>query len=42
MSRVPKLLEMLELTGAGVTLDAMHCQKETAQAIRDKAADYVC
>ncbi|MFN9367425.1 MAG: ISAs1 family transposase, partial [Planctomycetia bacterium] len=35
------LLDLLELTGAVVTLDAMHCQKETAQAICDKGADYV-
>ncbi len=41
ITAVPKLLELLELTGAVVTLDAMHCQKETAQAIRDKGADYV-
>ena len=38
---VPKLLEYLELTGAVVTLDAMHCQKETTQAIIDKDADYI-
>lgn len=38
---VPKLLELLELTGAVVTLDAMHCQKETAEAIRAKGADYI-
>jgi predicted transposase YbfD/YdcC len=41
ITAVPKLLEMLELTGAVVTLDAMHCQKETAQAICDRGADYV-
>ena len=41
ITAVPKLLEMLELTGAVVTLDAMHCQKKTAQAIRDKGADYL-
>jgi predicted transposase YbfD/YdcC len=41
ITAVPKLLELLELTGAVVTLDAMHCQKETAQAICDKGADYV-
>jgi predicted transposase YbfD/YdcC len=38
---VPRLLELLELTGAVVTLDAMHCQKETARAIRAKGADYI-
>jgi predicted transposase YbfD/YdcC len=41
ISAVPKLLELLELTGAVVTLDAMHCQKKTATQIRDKQADYI-
>lgn len=41
ITAVPKLLELLELTGAVVTLDAMHCQKETLAAIRAKAADYL-
>ena len=31
ITAVPKLLELLELTGAVVTLDAMHCQKTTAK-----------
>ena len=34
-------MEMLELIRTGGTLDATHCQKETAQAIRDKGADYL-
>jgi predicted transposase YbfD/YdcC len=38
---VRKLLELLDLEGAVVTIDAMHCQKETAQAIRRRGADYV-
>lgn len=38
---VVQLLELLELSGAVVTLDAMHCQKETAAAIRDQKADYI-
>ncbi len=38
---VPKLLEMIELAGAVVTLDAMHCQTETAQAIADCDATYI-
>ncbi|QDU79947.1 Transposase DDE domain protein [Polystyrenella longa] len=38
---VPKLLQMLELTGAVVTLDTMHTQKSTARQIRGKEADYV-
>lgn len=41
ITAVPRLLELLELTGAVVTLDAMHCQKETAAAIRRQQADYV-
>jgi predicted transposase YbfD/YdcC len=41
ITAVPKLLELLELTGAVVTLDAMHCQKDTTAAIRAKQADYV-
>ena len=41
ITAVPKLLELLELTDAVVTLDAMHCQKETTAAIRAKKADYV-
>lgn len=38
---VPMLLELLDLAGAVVTLDAMHCQKETAKAIINAEADYV-
>ena len=41
ITAVPRLLELLELTGAVVTLDAMHCQKETAAAIRSQEADYL-
>ena len=41
ITAVPKLLELLELTGAVVTMDAMHCQKETLIAIRAKGADYL-
>lgn len=38
---IPKLLEILELTGAIVTIDARGCQKEIAAAVRQKEADYV-
>ena len=38
---VPKLLDLIELAGAVVTLDAMHCQTETAQAIVDREATYL-
>lgn len=38
---VRELLDILHLKGAVVTADAMHCQKETAQKIIDKEANYV-
>lgn len=38
---VPELLQLLELEGATVTLDALHCQVETARAIVDRKADYL-
>ena len=38
---VPLLLQLLDLDGAIVTLDAMHCQAETAQTIIDAEADYI-
>lgn len=38
---VPTLLKLLELSGATVTLDAMHCQVETARAILAAKADYI-
>src|SRR5207253_1479977 len=38
---VQSLIPLLDVTGSVVTADAMHCQKETAKAIRDKGADYV-
>jgi predicted transposase YbfD/YdcC len=38
---VPALLKLLELSGATVTLDAMHCQVETARAILDAGADFI-
>jgi predicted transposase YbfD/YdcC len=38
---IPRLLEVLELKGALVTIDAMGCQKAIAKAIRDKGADYL-
>lgn len=38
---VPELLKLLELSGATVTLDAMHCQVATARAIVEAEADYV-
>lgn len=41
ITAVPRLLELLALEGALVTLDAMHCQKETAKKIRERGGDYL-
>ncbi len=41
ITAIPPLLELLDLNGATVTLDAMGCQKEIAAAIRAQDADYV-
>ena len=41
ITAIPKLLEILELTGAIVTIDAMGCQKEIAAKAREEGADYV-
>jgi predicted transposase YbfD/YdcC len=38
---IPKLLELLEIEGAVVTIDAMGCQRDIAQKIIDKRADYM-
>ena len=38
---IPKLLGLLAIEGAIVTIDAMGCQREIAQKIVDKKADYV-
>lgn len=38
---VRELLEILNLKGAVVTADAMHCQKATARKIIERQADYV-
>lgn len=38
---IPKLLDMLAIEGAIVTIDAMGCQREIAQKIVDKKADFV-
>ncbi len=38
---IPKLLDMLAIEGAVVTIDAMGCQRAIAQKIIDKKADYV-
>ena len=41
ISALENLLAKLELSGATVTADAMHCQKQTATNLRGKGADYV-
>ena len=38
---IPKLLHMLAIEGAIVTIDAMGCQRDIARAVLDKKADYV-
>ena len=40
ITAIPKLLQMLALSGALVTIDAMGCQTEIAQTIIDAGADY--
>jgi predicted transposase YbfD/YdcC len=41
ITAVPELLDVLEIAGCIVTLDAVHCQTETVETIVDKGADYV-
>jgi predicted transposase YbfD/YdcC len=41
ITAIPVLLGLLELHGCIVTLDAMGCQREIAQRIREQGADYV-
>lgn len=41
ITAIPKLLEVLDLSGCIVTIDAMGTQKEIAGAIRDQQADYL-
>lgn len=38
---IPKLLDMLAIEGAIVTIDAMGCQRDIARKIIDRRADYV-
>jgi predicted transposase YbfD/YdcC len=38
---IPRLLATLDLAGAIVTIDAIGCQKEVAQAVRDEGGDYL-
>ena len=41
ITAIPKLLELIELSGAIVTIDAMGCQTGIVEKIREKGADYV-
>jgi predicted transposase YbfD/YdcC len=41
ITAIPKLLELLAIEGAIVTIDAMGCQREIAQRILEKKADYL-
>jgi len=41
ITALPKLLQLLDLDGAVVTADAMHCQKDTARQIRKGGGDYL-
>jgi predicted transposase YbfD/YdcC len=41
ITAIPKLLELLDVSGAIVTIDAMGCQKDIADKIRDGGGDYV-
>lgn len=41
ITAIPKLLELLELKGCIVTIDAMGCQRDIAAQIVDQGGDYV-
>jgi hypothetical protein len=41
ITAIPLLLELLDLKGATVTIDAMGCQKEIAKKIVDRGGDYL-
>lgn len=41
ITAVPQLLEMLEIEGCTVTVDAMSCQKDIAKKVTEKKADYI-
>lgn len=41
ITAIPELLEMLELSGCIVSIDAIGCQKTTAHQITEDGADYV-
>jgi predicted transposase YbfD/YdcC len=41
ITAIPRLLQLLDIRGATVTIDAMGCQKEIARQVRDQGGDYV-
>ena len=41
ITAIPVLLDLLVLKGCILTIDAMGCQKEIAEKIADKQADYI-
>ena len=41
ITAIPELLKVLELDGCTVTIDAMGCQKNIAQQVVEKGADYL-
>jgi predicted transposase YbfD/YdcC len=41
ITAIPELLDLLEINGALVTIDAMGCQKAIAQKVLDRGADYL-
>jgi hypothetical protein len=41
ITAIPRLLELLDLKGALVTIEAMGCQTEIADAILDSGGDYL-
>jgi len=41
ITAIPELLRLLDISGAVVTIDAMGCQKEIADLIREGGGDYV-
>jgi len=41
ITAIPRLLELLEINGCLVTIDAMGCQKEIAEKILESKADYM-
>ena len=41
ITAIPRLLELLDIEGSIITIDAMGCQIEIAHTIKSQKADYV-